>query len=99
MSFSVRFTPEAEEDIVRLYSFLLEENLQAAEQALIALRKAADFLSEFPFSCRKAIPDNPFIRELLVSFGQSGYVMLFEIESEQRISILAVRHQRENDYY
>jgi plasmid stabilization system protein ParE len=99
MSFTVRFTPEAEDDMVRLYSFLLRENLDAAEQALAALRKAVDLLKEFPFSCRKALPDNSFLRELLIPFGQSGYVMLFEIESEHSVTVLAIRHQREEDYH
>ena len=43
--------------------------------------------------------DNSFLRELLISFGTSGYVALFEIENEKSITILAVRHQREEDYY
>ncbi|TNJ38856.1 type II toxin-antitoxin system RelE/ParE family toxin [Chlorobaculum thiosulfatiphilum] len=99
MSFNVRFTPEAEDDLVRLYSFLLREDMIAAEQALAVLRKAVDFLREFPFSCRKAMPGNPLLRELLVPFGQSGYVMLFEIESAHSVTVLAVRHQREDDYH
>jgi plasmid stabilization system protein ParE len=99
MSFRVRFTREAEDDLVRLYSFLLQEDTNAAEQALTALRKAVDLLREFPFSCRKAVPDNPLLRELLIPFGQSGYVMLFEIDSADSVTILAARHQREDDYY
>lgn len=99
MSFNVRFTPEAEDDLVRLYSFLLQEDMLAAEQALTALRKAIDLLRDFPFSCRKAVADNPFLRELLILFGQSGYVMLFEIDGQQSVTVLAVRHQREDDYH
>ncbi|MBN1927944.1 MAG: type II toxin-antitoxin system RelE/ParE family toxin [Chlorobiaceae bacterium] len=99
MSFAVRFTPEAEDDLVRLYSFLLHEDMIAAEQALGSLKKAVYLLREFPFTCRKALPDNPFQRELLVPFGQSGYVALFEIDGPDSVTILAVRHQREDDYY
>ncbi len=36
---------------------------------------------------------------LIVSFGTSGYVPLFEIESAEHVTILAVRHQREDDYH
>ncbi|NTU94105.1 MAG: type II toxin-antitoxin system RelE/ParE family toxin, partial [Chlorobiaceae bacterium] len=32
-------------------------------------------------------------------FGNSGYVALFEIQEERMVTILAVRHQREDDYY
>ncbi len=99
MTFTVRFTPEAKEDLAGLYAFLLEKDLYAAEKALNALSKGFDFLREFPFSCRKAIPENPLLRELLVSFGNSGYVALFEIEDQSTVTILAVRHQREDDYY
>ena len=51
-----------------------------------------------PFSCRKALPDNTFVRELIIPFGSAGYVALFEIDSKSDVTILAVRHQREEDY-
>jgi hypothetical protein len=44
------------------------------------------------------IPGNPFLRELVIPFGASGYVALFEIDNEETVTILAVRHQREDDY-
>lgn len=53
----------------------------------------------FPFSCRKIDENNPFLRELIVSFGASGYVLLFEIESVDQVTLLTVRHQREEDYH
>ncbi|WJN73288.1 Death on curing protein, Doc toxin [Burkholderia anthina] len=53
----------------------------------------------FPFTCRKLDASNPFLRELIVSFGTSGYVLLFEIESAEQVTVLAVRHQREEDYH
>jgi plasmid stabilization system protein ParE len=36
---------------------------------------------------------------LLISFGTSGYLALFEIDDAQHVTILAVRHQREDDYH
>ncbi len=53
----------------------------------------------FPFTCRKLDERNPFLRELIVSFRTSGYVPLFEIESAEQVTILSVRHQREDDYH
>ncbi|MFP5404714.1 MAG: type II toxin-antitoxin system RelE/ParE family toxin, partial [Gammaproteobacteria bacterium] len=38
-------------------------------------------------------------RELIVPFGSGGYVLLFEIEADGWVTILAARHQREADYY
>jgi len=95
--YKVRFTPEAEEDLVRLYDFLLEKDVTVAERALDAIRAAMELLRFSPFSCRKAVPDNPFLRELIIPFGSAGYVALFEIEPGV-VNILAVRHQREEDY-
>jgi plasmid stabilization system protein ParE len=94
----VRFTPEAELDLLRLYDFLLEKDLAAAERALEAIKGAVELLRFSPFSCRKALTDNPFLRELVIPFGSAGYVALFEIESGNTVSILALRHQREEDY-
>jgi plasmid stabilization system protein ParE len=96
--YRVRFTPEAEDDLLRLYDFLLQTDVSAAERALEAIKKAVELLRFSPFSCRKALAGNPFLRELIVAFGSAGYVALFEIESDTKVNILAVRHQREEDY-
>ncbi len=96
--YKVRFTPEAEGDLVRLYDFLLEKDLAAAERALDAIEAAVELLRFSPFSCRKALSGNPFLRELIIPFGSAGYVALFEIESGSTVNVLAVRHQREDDY-
>ncbi|MEI6638778.1 MAG: type II toxin-antitoxin system RelE/ParE family toxin [Chlorobium sp.] len=90
------FLLEKQESIIKSQ---LEKDLVAAEKALDALNQGVFFLQNFPFSCRKATEDNSFLRKLLVSFGASGYVALFEIDNEKSVTILAVRHQREEDYY
>ena len=103
MSYQIRYTYEASDDLNRLYVFLLQpdanQNLVAAEHALQMIEKATEVLKTFPFICRKAQIDNPFLRELLVSFGANGYVALFEIEENNIVTVLAFRHQREDDYY
>ena len=95
----MRFTVEAEDDLLRLYDFLLEKDVLAAERALDAIKSAIELLHFSPFSCRKATSEKAFLRELIVPFGNTGYVALFEIEADNIVSILAVRHQREEDYY
>ena len=77
MSFDVRFTKGAKEDITQLYQFLLEQNIDTAKRAYNAIFKITEFLKEFPFSCRKADDNNPFLREIIIPFGTKGYVALF----------------------
>ena len=66
------------------------------------LRQAAETVlrkGEIPITCRKADASNPFLRELVIPFGAAGYVALFEIEDSSTVTILAIRHQREDDYH
>lgn len=103
MSFVVRYSASARDDLARLYDYLLDrtttvEDLDLAEQALGAIAGAVESLRHSPFICRKA-GDGPFLRELLIPFGRSGYVALFEIEDASTVTILAVRHQLEDDYH
>ena len=95
--YRIRFTPDAEDDLLRLFDFLLEKDIDAAERANAAIEEGIRLLSYSPFSCRKA-GDNPLVRELIIPFGSAGYVALFEIEGPATVTILAVRHQREDDY-
>lgn len=99
MSYWVRYTKAGRDDLEQLYGFLLDQDLARARRARIAIGKAMEFLRDFPFACRKTAPDNPFLRELLIPFSSGGYVVLFEIESKVVVTILAVRHQREDDYH
>lgn len=99
MSWRVRCTRAARDDVKRLYGFPLERDITAAERALVAIDKAIELVQLFPFTGRKADPDNPFLRDLLVSFGASGCVALYEIGDDRMVTILAVRHQREDDYH
>ena len=96
--YKVRFTPDAGDDLLLLYDWQLERDVIAAERALEAIRAAVDLLQFSPFSCRKAMREKPFLRELVIPFGAGGYVALFEIDSRDTVSVLAVRHQREDDY-
>lgn len=103
MSFVVRYTASAKDDLARLYDYLLDRattagDLDLAERALMAITDAVESLKRSPFIYRKAA-DDPFLRELLIPFGSSGYVALFDIEDAATVTILAVRHQLEDDYH
>lgn len=99
MNFTVRFAPAAADDLQRLFDFLADQDLEAAERALVTIRQAFELLQSFPFSCRKASAESSFLRELVISSGSYGYVALFEIENSETVTVLAVRHQREDDYH
>jgi plasmid stabilization system protein ParE len=105
VTFKVRLTREAEADLDRLCDFLLERelsrdggDLSLPTQAVAALQAGIAMLKTSPFTCRKA-GQSPFLRELIVSFGRSGYLALFEIEDDTTVTVLAVRHQLEDDYH
>ncbi|MDO9417181.1 type II toxin-antitoxin system RelE/ParE family toxin [Pararhizobium sp.] len=98
MSYSVRFSKSARGDMIRHYAYLLDSDESLAIRAFTAIQKSMVVLEEFPFSCRKASAETPLLRELIIPFGASGYIALFEI-GEDIVTILAIRHQREDDYH
>lgn len=105
MKCRVEFSPEAAEDLQRLFEHVLERELKSpsgdlelAERALQAIQNAMEMLALTPFSCRK-VGSSPFLRELVIPFGASGYVALFDIVERDRVIVGAVRHQREDDYH
>ena len=105
MSFRVRLTRAAEADLDRLFDFVLERelarssgDLELAAHAITAIRAGIATLKSSPFTCRKAGP-NPLLRELIIPFGRSGYVALFEIVDATEVAVAAIRHQLEDDYH
>jgi plasmid stabilization system protein ParE len=98
VSYTVRYTRGAREDLLRLYRYLASQDVLAARRARTAIAKGMEFLQEFPFSCRKVERGSPFQREMIIPFGGSGYVALFEVEEDMMVTVLAIRHQREDDY-
>ena len=102
MTFEIRFTAGVAEDPERLYDFIpTRDKLDAslAERALHAVCEGIATLRASPFTCRKAQSNLPFLRELIIPFGRSGYVALFEIDDSDTVTILAVRHQVKDDYH
>lgn len=105
MKYTVEFSEAAADDLVRLFDFALQRELDSAagdleipERALRAIKNGIAFLASSPFACRK-VGSSSFIRELIIPFGHTGYVALFEIVDDKTVIIGAVRHQLEDDYY
>ena len=82
-----------------MFEFLAAKALSSAIRARDAIEKAYDFVEMMLFACRKADESNPFLRELVIPFGSAGYVALFEIEDDKTVTILAIRHQLEEDFH
>lgn len=102
--FAVRYTDVARDDLLRLFDFLLDraqtvEDFDAAQLAVDTIvAEVAGQLSRSPFIFRK-VGQSPFLRELIVPFRCAGYVVLYEIEDGATVTVLAVRHQVEDDYH
>ena len=102
MSYTVVLTREARDDLLRLEDFLVELALQHGDfdlprRALQAIRREMGVLETNPYTCRK-VSIRPRERELVIPFGNAGYVALFEIISAGEVVVSALRHQREDDY-
>ncbi|RDI17021.1 type II toxin-antitoxin system RelE/ParE family toxin [Pseudacidovorax intermedius] len=103
MGYTVRLTPEALEDLQRLEDFLVDAALNHGDfdlpgRAMDAIQQEFAILRRNPFTCRIAFDDR-LERELVIPFGGSGYVALFQIESDHDVVVTALRHQREDDYH
>jgi len=99
----LRLTQVAKDDLDRLFDFIVKRELNSStpnwdlpEQALSAVRLALEMLPGNPFAGRKI--STPFVRELIISFGKTGYVALYEVGANE-ITVSAVRHQLESDYH
>ncbi len=98
LPYKVRFTADGQADLERLFALLADRD-PAAARALAAIRRSFKLLRFLPWSCRKGALELPRHRELLVPFGSAGYVLLVEIEPPATVTVLAGRHQREDDYH
>ena len=92
----VVYTRNALANLERAFAFLAEHDPGAAADAAAAIRDAVEMLSHHPLIGRRVETE---IRELVISYGKTGYIALYRFVPEQnRIRILAIRHQRELDF-
>jgi plasmid stabilization system protein ParE len=78
--------------------FLAEKNPQAARRAGQAIERQFSLLETNP-DIGRPLDDLPELRELIVAFGESGYVALYRHELESDTAyVLAFRHQKEAGY-
>lgn len=101
--FEVRFADQAREDLMRLLDFLLEraeveEDLQAAFDTVKAMEREVLTRLAFAPTLYRPAHGHPMLRELVVSGPAGGYLALFDITNERQVTVLALRHQLEDDY-
>ena len=91
------FAAAAAEDLERLVEFLLERFPEDAIQTVDLITDALNILQQHP---RIGRPLGAGLRELVISRGRTGYLALYEYdERSDLVIVLAVRHQREQDYH
>ncbi|WP_338325697.1 type II toxin-antitoxin system RelE/ParE family toxin [Pseudomonas viridiflava] len=77
---------------------LVEKGPQIAQRAAQAIERQFARLEEGP-EVGRPFPDMPELRELIIEFGDSGYVALHRHErADDAVYVLAFRHQKEVGY-
>ncbi len=91
------YSEQALADLERLTDFLAENDPLAAAETVGLIKEAVTILNRHPMIGR---PVESELRELVISRGQTGYVVLYSFEEDEDVVLmLAARHQREAGYW
>ncbi len=92
----VVYSPTALANLERAFEYLADVAPDAALAAVRAITTAVEMLEHHPLVGRIVRAD---LRELVISFGRSGYVALYRfLPGSDVVRVLAIRHQRQLDY-
>ncbi|HEV7518560.1 MAG TPA: type II toxin-antitoxin system RelE/ParE family toxin [Thermoanaerobaculia bacterium] len=93
------FTTLARQDLGRLREFFLAgNNPDAARRAAARIKAASLLIAQQPHMgrvVRVPVSSNLDVRELPVSFGASGYLIRYQVLSNE-VRVLRIWHAREN---
>jgi plasmid stabilization system protein ParE len=90
---AVVYSARASSHLERALELLASENQDTAIAAASAIRSAVENLAAHPLLGRRVHGD---IRELVISYGQTGYIALCRfVVPQDELRVLAIRHQRE----
>ena len=82
----------------RCRQFLTAKAPQAARRAAKVIERQFLLLETTP-DIGRPFPELPELRELVIGFGDSGYVALYRHEpTDDAVYVLAFRHQKEAGY-
>lgn len=91
-------TPGAAQGLERCRQFLAQKSPTASRRAAQAIGRQFDLLVAQP-GIGRPFADEPNLRELIVDFGDTGYVALYRFDPQaDAVFILAFRHQKEAGY-
>jgi plasmid stabilization system protein ParE len=87
-------SPDAVADLIRLRAFLADKNPDAAQRAVARLVRAIESLDTFPGRGRPTGVEG--VRELIVPFGSSAYVLRYAHSADaDEVVVLHIWHGRE----
>lgn len=93
---AVVYSARSLDHLERAFEFLAQHDPTVALKAATAIQSAVATLAVHPLIGRRIEGD---IRELVISFGKTGYVALYRfLPHLDVVRVLAIRHQRELDY-
>ncbi len=90
---TLRWLPEALQDLVRLHGFLADTSPAAARKAASVILAGADQLERHP---RIGRPLDDLRREWFVPFGVGAYVLRYRLDPEGNPVVIRVWHSRED---
>jgi len=91
-------TEQAAQGLEKCRKFLAKNNPQATNHASQIIQKHLALLVKEPMIGRP-LQGEPELRELIIPFGDSGYVTLYNFDpNTDSLVLLAFRHQREAGY-
>lgn len=94
----VIITEGAVQGLERCRRFLAVKSPDAARRAGQAIERQFLLLETVP-DLGRPLPEMPELRELVIAFGDSGYVALYRHEpASDAVYVLAFRHQKEVGY-
>jgi plasmid stabilization system protein ParE len=91
-------TEGATQGLERCRGYLRRRSPEAARRAAETIARQFTLLEKHP-AIGRPYPSSPELRELVIPFGDAGYVALYRHEpADDAVYVLAFRHQREAGY-
>ena len=93
----VRLSADARLDLQRLYNFLSEKDVNAADRAVATIIESFGLLESIPLS-GKAIDESRGMRKHVISFGATGYIALYRYTEHDDCAVIARIYHQKEDY-